>query len=117
METSLQHKERTLSTQKLVNPAVRNDKLQTAATSTQAQRWKKWNGKVWQKEGIDYDSPGKLFKGNLQIAKQMAHIPGKTEKQIIDKRKEPSYKALVDEYNLTNQRSSKNHRIPVSRNY
>jgi hypothetical protein len=40
----------------------------------------------------------KSLEGHPQIAKQMMeHLPGKTVKQIRDKRKEPSYKALVEQ--------------------
>ena len=45
-----------------------------------------------------------VYKGHPQIAKQMmAHLPGKTAKQIRDKRKEPSYKALVEEHYAIHQ--------------
>ena len=39
------------------------------------------------------------LKGHPRIAKEMtAHFPGKTEKQIRDKRKEAQYKTLVQAY-------------------
>ena len=45
------------------------------------------------------------LKGNPRIAKQMIeHLPGKTAKQIRDKRKEPSYKTLLKQYSLTYER-------------
>ena len=34
----------------------------------------------------------------------MKHLPGKTAKQIRDKRKEPPYKALVKQHASTHQR-------------
>jgi len=41
----------------------------------------------------------KSLQGYPQIAKQMTeHLPGKTAKQIRDKRREPSYKAIVEQY-------------------
>jgi hypothetical protein len=41
----------------------------------------------------------KSLQGHPQIAKQMTeHLPGKTAKQIRDKRREPSYKAMVEQY-------------------
>ena len=47
----------------------------------------------------------KSLQGHLQIAKQMLkHIPGKTAKQIRDKRKEPSHKALVEQHASTHLR-------------
>ena len=42
------------------------------------------------------------LKGNPRIAKQMMeHLPGKTAKQIRDKCKQPSYKALFEQYAST----------------
>jgi len=47
----------------------------------------------------------KSLQGLPQIAKQMEHLLGKTAKQIRDKRREPSYKALVEQYKLTQGQS------------
>ena len=55
--------------------------------------------KVWQKEVDTMIHLEKFLQGHPQFAKQMIeHLPGKTAKQIRDKRREPSYKALVEQY-------------------
>jgi hypothetical protein len=55
-------------------------------------------GKLWQKEEVETMlCLEKSLKGPPQIAKQMMeHLPGETAIQIRDKRKEASYKALVE---------------------
>lgn len=57
-------------------------------------------GKIWLKEEIEtMISLEKSLQGHPRIAKQMMeHLPGKTAKQIRDKRREPSYKTRVEEY-------------------
>ena len=55
---------------------------------------------MWQKEEVYTMIHLLLFlQGHPQIAKQMMeHLPGQTAKEIRDKRREPSYKALVEKY-------------------
>lgn len=56
-------------------------------------------GKIWTKEEIERMMELELqFAQHPQAAKQMAsHLPGKTAKQIPDKRREPSYRRLVSQ--------------------
>jgi len=86
--------------ERLIHPVARNEKLEKAATSRVSHRTNKGYGKVWKKEEVDtMIRLEKALQGHPQIAKQMMeHLPGKTAKQIRDKRKEPSYKALTEQY-------------------
>jgi len=89
--------------ERLIHPAVRNEKREKAATCGASRRTNKGYGKVWQKEEVDtMIRLEKSLQGHPQIAKQMMeHLPGKTAKQIRDKRKQPSYKALTEQYYST----------------
>jgi len=86
--------------ERLVHPAARNEKREQAATSRGSHKTNKGYGKVWRKDEVDTMLRlEKTLQGHPHIAKQMMeHLPGKTAKQIRDKRKEPSYKALTEQY-------------------
>ena len=86
-------------------PAERNEQRAKATTNTQTREPNKGYGKLWLKEEVDIMIRlEKSLKGHLQIAKQMMkHLPGKTAKQIRDKRKGPSYKALVGQHASTHE--------------
>ncbi|GFG30127.1 hypothetical protein Cfor_07569, partial [Coptotermes formosanus] len=101
--------------ERLVHPVVRNEKREKAATERPVRGLAKGFGKIWRKEEIEtMMRPKKSLHEHPQIAKQMmAHIPGKTAKQIRDKRKEPSYKSLVQAYNSTQGASSGKHSDPI----
>jgi len=88
--------------ERLIHPVERNEKRERAATGKTSRGPSKGYGKVWQKEEVDtMIHLEKTLQGHLQIAKQMMeHLPGKTAKQIRDKRREASYKALVEKYKL-----------------
>ena len=84
--------------ERLIHPVERNAKREMAETGKSGRGLSKGYGKVWQKEEVETMLRlEKSLKGHPQIAKQMMeHLPGKTAKQIRDKRKEASYKALVE---------------------
>jgi hypothetical protein len=86
--------------ERLVHPKERNDKRMRAAMDKPNRKPGKGYGKTWLKSEVDTMARlEQTLQGHPQIAKQMmAHLPGKTAKQIRDKRREPSYKALVDRY-------------------
>ena len=88
-----------------MHPAERNNKRAKAATNRQTRGPNKGYSKVWLKEEVDIMIRcEKSQQDHLQIAKQMIkHLPGKTSKQIRDKRKEPSYKALVEQHASTHE--------------
>jgi hypothetical protein len=88
--------------ERLVHPVERNEKREKAVTDKRGRGASKGYGKVWQKDEVDtMIHLEKTLQGHPQIAKQMMeHLPGKTAKQIRDKRREPSYKALVETYKL-----------------
>ena len=85
--------------------AERNEKRAKAGTNRQTRGPNKGYGKLWLKEEVDIIIRlEKSLQGHLQIAKQMMkHLPGKTAKKIRDKRKEPSYKALVEQHASTHE--------------
>ena len=87
----------------LMHPTQRNEKRAKSATNRQTRGPDKGYGKLWLKEEVDITIRlEKSLQGHLQMAKQMMkHLPGKTAKQIRDKRKEPSYKALVEQHAST----------------
>jgi len=100
---------RGLSThERLMHPAERNEKRAKAMNNRQTRGPNKGYGKVWLKEEVDIMIRlQKSLQGHLQIAKQMMkHLPGKMAKQIRDKGKEPSYKALVEQYASTHESPS-----------
>jgi hypothetical protein len=76
----------------------RNEKRMIAATG--GTNWKPGKGysRVWSKDEVETMlGLERTLWGHPQIAKQMMeHLPGKTTKQISDKRRETSYKALVE---------------------
>jgi hypothetical protein len=84
--------------ERLVHPVERNEKRAKAVTKGLSKGPNKGYGKVWAKEELDkLIQLEKNLQGHPRIAKQMMeHLPGKTAKQIRDKRKEPSYKALLE---------------------
>ena len=92
----------------LMYPAERNKKREKPATNRQTRGPNKGNGKVWLKEEVDIMIRlEKSLQGDLRLAKQkMEHLPGKTAKQIRDKRKEPSYKVVVEQQDSTNERTA-----------
>jgi hypothetical protein len=54
---------------------------------------------VWVKEVDIMIRLEKSMQGHRQIAKQLKeHLPGKTAKQIRNKRRESSYKTMVEQY-------------------
>jgi hypothetical protein len=83
--------------ERLVHPNIRNEKRAQAATGKAGPTLKKAYGKVWQEDEIaKMVSLEYSLLGHPRMAQQMAaHLPGKTTKQIRDKRREPNYKALV----------------------
>ena len=89
--------------ERLIHPSVRNEKREKAATYRVSRGTNKGYGKLWQKEEVDIMIRlEKSLQGHPQIVKQMMeHLPGKTAKQIRDKRKEPSYKALMEQCHST----------------
>jgi hypothetical protein len=59
----------------------------------------------------------RTLEGHKRIAKEMtAQLPEKTAKQIRDKRKEPSYKLLLQQYNLDRQHPEQGHDSDTSDN-
>jgi len=94
--------------ERLFNPVERNEKRERAATDKTNKGQNKGYGKVWQKKGVyTMINLEKNMQGQPQIAKQiMEHLPGKTAKQIRDKRREPSYKAQVEQYKRTQGEST-----------
>lgn len=91
--------------ERLAHPLERNAKRVEAARKRTIRDLYKGYGKVWTKEEVESMIRLEIsLQGHPQIAKQMmAHLPGKTAKQIRDKRKEVTYKALVETYKLTQQ--------------
>jgi len=85
------------------HPMERNKAREMAATKKQSRGPSKGYGKVWSKEEVDtMIRLEKSLQGHPQVAKQMMeHLPGKTVKQIRDKRNNPSYRALVDLHTKT----------------
>ena len=79
------------------HPLVRNTKRQQAAQPAPPRPNAKGFGKIWSKEELDLMLElERRFKGHSRIAKDMSsYLPGKTLKQIRDKRREPSYKTLL----------------------
>jgi hypothetical protein len=79
---------------------VRNEKRQQLAQTSQHKSAAKCYGKTWSKEDIGLMVELEaLFKGNPRIPKEMTpYFPEKTTKQIRDKRREASYKALIQSY-------------------
>jgi len=89
--------------ERLIHPVERNEKRKIAATGKTSQGPSKGYGIVWQKKEVDtMIRLERTLKGHTHIAKQMMeHLPGKMAKQIRDKRREPSYKALVEQSDPT----------------
>jgi hypothetical protein len=55
---------------------------------------------MWQKEEDTIIRHQKYIQGYPQTVKQkMEHLPGTTAKQIRDKHRDPSFKALLEHYN------------------
>ena len=89
--------------ERLVHPVERNEKREKAATSRPSRKPNKGCGKVWREEELDIMIRlEKSLEGHPHIAMQMLeHIPEKSLKQIRDKRREPTFKALVEQYKAT----------------
>ena len=89
----------------LMHPTQRNEKRAKSATNRETRGPNKGYGTLWLKEEVDITIRlEKSLQGHLQMAKQMMkHLQGKTAKQIRDKRKEPSYKALVEQHASTHE--------------
>jgi hypothetical protein len=79
---------------------VRNEKRKQLDQTSQLKPVAKCHGKTWSKQEIELMIElEELFKGNPRIAKEMTpYFPEKTTKQIRDKRREASYKALTLSY-------------------
>jgi len=90
----------TLVLKNQIHPVERSEKREKSETDKKSRGSNKGYGKVWQKEEEDKMMHLLLFlQGHPQIAKQMMeHFPCMPAKEIRDKRREPSYKALVEQY-------------------
>jgi hypothetical protein len=90
------------------HPVLRNEKRAAAAQPATSQPKSKGYGKTWTKEEIDTMLLLEAqFAGHQQVAKQMeAHLPGKTAKQIRDKRREPTYRRRLEEHQRSTTISS-----------
>jgi len=89
--------------ERLIHSVERNEKREKAPTSRPSRKPKKGCGKVWQKEELDtMIRLEKTLEGHPHIAMQMMeHLPDKSLKQIRDKRRGPTFKALVEQYKAT----------------
>ena len=83
--------------ERAAHPLVRNTKRQDAARPAQPRPPAKGYGKIWTKADVDRMLRLEVqLQGHPRVAKEMtAYFPGKTAKQIRDKRKETSYKQLL----------------------
>ena len=89
--------------ERLIHSVERNEKREKAPTSRPSRKPKKGCGKVWQKEELDtMIRLEKTLEGHPHIAMQMMeHLPDKSLKQIRDKRRGPTFKALVEQCKAT----------------
>jgi len=89
--------------ERLIHPVERNEKREKAATSRPSRKPNKGCGKVSRKEELDtMIQLEKAIEGHPHIAMQMMeHLPEKSLKQIRDKHREPTFKALVEQYKAT----------------
>jgi len=95
--------------ERTAHPESRNQKRKDAAQPAQPRPEAKGYGKIWSKEDIDLMIQlEQQLKGHPRIAKEMtAHFPGKTAKQIRDKRREGPYKKLLQAlFEPTNEQAS-----------
>jgi len=94
--------------ERLIHPVERNEKREKAATSRPSRKPIKGCGKMWRKEEQDtMIRLEKSLEGHPHIAMQMMeHLPEKSLKQIRDKRREPTFKALVEQYKATQGESA-----------
>ena len=101
--------------ERLVHPVERNKKREKAATSGQRQGPRKGFGKVWVKEELDIMVRlENSLEGHPHIAMQMMeHLPKKSLKQIRDKRRELTFKALVAQYAETQRNSATPERTDI----
>jgi hypothetical protein len=83
--------------ERFAHPEIRNEKRQRAATGNEGAELTKCYGKTWSKEEVDTMMRLELsLRGHPTISRQMTeHLPNKTTKQIRDKRREKTYKALI----------------------
>ena len=96
----LKNQRNLLRQERLVHPLDQNEKRANAATKRPSRGTSKGYGNVWLQEEVHIMIRlEKSLQGHRQKTKQMMdHLPGKTAKQIRDKRRESSYKAMVDQY-------------------
>ena len=82
--------------ERVAHPSHRNEKRKPTGQQDAQPSNAKGYGKVWAKAEIDLMLQLELrFKGHPRIAKEMvSHLPGKTVKQIRDKRREAAYKTI-----------------------
>jgi len=83
--------------ERVTHPSHRNEKRKPTGQQDAQPTTAKGYGKVWAKAEIDLMLQLELrFKGHPMIAKEMvSHFPGKTLKQIRDKRREAAYRKLL----------------------